>query len=192
MDEHTVVGKDFPRIDALEKSIGSAQFGADLHLPGMLQAMVLRSPHAHARIRHINTSNAACLPGVKGVITAGDFAQPERQSGLAHEVVRCVGEGIAAVAAVDRETAEEALELMTVEYEELPAVFTPREALQSHAPLVHTVVDGKQQTSNILYTDTLTVGDIEAGFQQADLVLEHTYTASIMAWSTGRVSAMRA
>lgn len=175
MGEHSVVGKGIPRIDAIEKVTGKAQFGGDLIPPGTLQVKILRSPHAHARIVHIDTSRATRLPGVKGVVTAQDFAHPESQSGLAHQIVRFVGEGVAAVAAVDKETAEEALQLITVNYEILPAVFTPEEALQPHAPLVQEWVDGKPQTSNLVFKDTLTVGDVEAGFMQADLVIEHSY-----------------
>jgi CO/xanthine dehydrogenase Mo-binding subunit len=175
MPQHVVVGKSLPRIDAIEKVTGKAQFGGDLFRPRMLHAKILRSPHAHARILRIDTSRAARVPGVKGVVTARDFAHPEKQYGLAHTVVRFVGEGIAAVAAVDRETAEEALELISVEYEPLPAIFTPAEALQPNALLVVEMVDGTPLTSNVLYADTLTVGDIEAGFAEADLVIEHHY-----------------
>ncbi|RMF86463.1 MAG: hypothetical protein D6736_15070 [Nitrospinota bacterium] len=175
MHTQAVVGKGLPRIDALEKVTGQARFGGDLMRVGMLQARILRSPYAHARIREIDTTRALRLPGVKAIVTAADFARPERQSGLAYQVVRFAGEGVVAVAAVDRETAEEALELIRVEYEELPAVFTPEEALKPGAPLVWESRNGKPLSSNLIYTDTLTAGDIEAGLAQADLVLEHTY-----------------
>lgn len=131
------------RVDGLEKVTGAAKYAADFTRPGMLHAKVLRSPFPHARIVSIDASRARALPGVRVVLTGQDI--PDCRVGrsmrdmpvLARERVRFVGEKVAAVAAEDQETAEEALDLIDVDYEELPAVFDPIEAMQPGAPLVH-------------------------------------------------------
>ncbi len=131
------------RIDGHEKVTGAATFGADISRPGMLWAKVLRSPVPHARITSIDTSRARTLPGVHAVLTANDL--PDYRVGrsmrdmpvLARHKVRFIGEKVAAVAAVDLDTAEEALSLIDVQYAELPAVFDPIEAMQPGAPLIH-------------------------------------------------------
>jgi CO/xanthine dehydrogenase Mo-binding subunit len=143
-----VVGKDVPRTDAVPKVTGAAQYVADLHLPGMLHAAVLRSPHPHARIVSIDVSAAAALPGVKAVATGADTAR--RKWGafrpdlypLAIGKVRYVGDEVAAIAAVDAETARAAVDKIEVEYEVLPAVLGMDEALAEGAPLVHDAVPG--------------------------------------------------
>ena len=128
-----VVGQRLPMHDAAAKAKGTAQFTDDILLPGMLHGKILRSPLAHARILRIDTSRAEKLPGVKGVVTGKDI--PDRVYGivpkahdehaLARDKVRYIGDDVAAVCAVDPEIAEEALELIRVDYEELPAVFDP-------------------------------------------------------------------
>ena len=125
-----VVGRSVPRLDGVEKVTGSAVFTADLDMPRMLIAKVLRSPVPHARIRRIDTSKAARLAGVHAIVTGPDY--PYRynialrdQPFLAIDKVRYVGEPVVAVAAVDRDTAEDAIALIAVEYEELPALFDP-------------------------------------------------------------------
>jgi 4-hydroxybenzoyl-CoA reductase subunit alpha len=134
--ELNVVGQRTPMVDAGPKVKGSARFTDDIVLPGMLYGRILRSPLPHARIRNIDVSRAARMPGVKGVMTGQDI--PDRKYGivpmardeyaLAKEKVRYIGDEVAAVCAIDPEIAEEALDLIDVEYEELKAVFDPRDA----------------------------------------------------------------
>ena len=143
--ELTVVGSRVPMLDAAAKVKGAAEFTDDLTLPGMLHGKLLRSPFPHAKILHVDTSKAERLPGVKGVMTGQDI--PDRKYGivpkakdeyaLAKTVARYMGDEVAAVCAIDPEIAEEALELIEVDYEELPAVFDPLEAIKEGAPLVH-------------------------------------------------------
>ena len=138
-----VVGKDVPRTDAVPKVTGAAQYVADLHFPGLLHAAVLRSPHPHARIISIDTRAAAAIPGVKVVATGADTAR--RKWGafrpdlypLAIGKVRYVGDEVAAVAAVDPETARAAVDRIVIQYEVLPAVLSLDQALAAGAPLVH-------------------------------------------------------
>ena len=148
MSDYAVVGKPLPRVDGREKVTGGARYTADVRLPGMLTAKILRSPHAHARITALDTSRAERLPGVHAVVTGRDTAglrvafvdtprYPADEPPLALDRVRYVGDEVAAIAAVDEETAEEALGLIRVEYEALPALFSPAEALAPGAPLIH-------------------------------------------------------
>jgi CO/xanthine dehydrogenase Mo-binding subunit len=131
-----VVGKSFPRKDALAKVTGGAQYTADIKLPGMLYAKSLRSPYAHANILSIDTSKAEALPGVEAVITYEDvvpkiaFKGTSQSLYILEDKVRYVGDEVAAVAAASEEIAEEAVHLIEVEYEVLPAVFDPEEALK--------------------------------------------------------------
>lgn len=134
-----MIGKRLFRIDSKEKAMGKAVYGIDIKLPGMLHGKILRSPLAHARILNIETAKARKLLGVKAVITAEDTpkikygAQIDDEYPLAVDKVHYIGDEVAAVAAIDEETAMEALELIRVEYEELPAVFSPeRPWLQVH------------------------------------------------------------
>jgi CO/xanthine dehydrogenase Mo-binding subunit len=184
------VGRDVPRIDAVERLTGAALYTGDLTLPGMLHAKVLRSPHARARIVRIDTRKARALPGVHAVLTGADL---DVRVGLylvdkyvlARDVVRHHGEAVAAVAAETPEIAERALELIEAEYEPLPPVLDPVKALDADAPLVHpdlgrydhvrdvfTPVPG----TNIANISKYRKGDIEAGFALADLVIEREYT----------------
>ncbi|HJL70043.1 MAG TPA: molybdopterin cofactor-binding domain-containing protein [Anaerolineales bacterium] len=146
--EFKVVGKPLPRVDGYSKVTGQAEFTVDVDLPGMLHGKILRSPHPHARILNINTCAAESLPGVKAVITGRDTADmryafvdtpryPADEYPLAQDKVRYIGDELAAVAAVDLETAQQALDLIQVEYEILPAVFDPFEAMHPDAPTVH-------------------------------------------------------
>ena len=148
MDDLSYVGKSVPRKDGPTKVSGSAEYTVDVSLPGMLCGKVLRSPHPHARIVSIDTSRAERLRGVKAVVTAKDslkikhgFVQTSRypadQYPIAVDRVRHVGEEIAGVAATDESTADEALSLIKVEYELLPAVFDPEEAMKPDAPEIH-------------------------------------------------------
>jgi CO/xanthine dehydrogenase Mo-binding subunit len=141
MNRH-YVGKRIPRIDGLEKVTGRAVYGFDVALPGMLYGGASRSPWAHARIAGIDVSAAKNLPGIRAVVTGKDFPYTfggsiQDQPFLAIDRVRYVGEPVVAVAG-DTETAvQEALGKIRVRYEELPAVFDPREAMKEGAPLLH-------------------------------------------------------
>lgn len=156
MSELRYVGMEHERPDAADKATGRAVYIHDLVRPGMLHAKIKRSEHAHARIRHIDTSKAERLPGVRAVITAHDT--PEIRLGflrdnvtLKGDVVRTFRDEVAAVAAIDPDVAAEAIELIDVEYEPLPALFDPEEALAPDAPLIHaTDARGKPLESNIL------------------------------------------
>jgi CO/xanthine dehydrogenase Mo-binding subunit len=188
MSEFYAVGKSAIRIDALSKVTGEAVYTADVMLPGMLYGMVKRSRYAHARIVRINTQRAEALPGVKAVITAQDV--PDILLGLklrdlpilAREEVRFVGEKVAAVAAVDEETAREALDLIDVEYEQLPSLTDVNQAMKEGSILVHDNLHdygGLPQpvkNTNIFLHETYTKGDTAQGFAQADQVFEHTFT----------------
>ncbi|MDB5809293.1 MAG: 4-hydroxybenzoyl-CoA reductase [Betaproteobacteria bacterium] len=179
-----VVGKDVQRTDAVPKVTGSAQYVADLHLPGMLHAAVLRSPHPHARIVSIDTTAAAALPGVKAVITGADTAQkkwgcfrPDLYP-LAIGKVRYIGDEVAAVAARDPETARAAVDLIKVEYEVLTPVLSMDEALAAGAPRVHDDAEG-----NVAHHFKFERGDVDAGFKASDITVEGTWQ-SARQWHT--------
>jgi CO/xanthine dehydrogenase Mo-binding subunit len=201
---YKVVGTRAPRLDGLDKVTGLARFGADIHLAGMLHGKMLTSPHAHARIRSIDTSKAEAVPGVKAVITAKDFpifkeqaldfsaenlrnARTMAEHFLAQEKVLYVGHPVAAVAATSPHIAEEAARLIQVEYEVLPAVLTIHDALMEGAPLVHenlvTVLrgglHGKEDTgvkSNVAGHVQYKRGDLEQGFKEADVIVEREFS----------------
>ena len=178
MGDHSVVGKRMPRIDSVAKATGDARYTADMTLPRMLHGKVLRSPHAHARILHIDASKAEQLSGVRAVVTGQDiagikwgvFRYTRDQTLLAVDKVRYVGEDVAAVAAVDEDTALEALGLIEVEYEVLPAVFDPIEAMKEGAPCIH---DHVENNVNVLVP--IEVGDVEQGFREAHYVREDRF-----------------
>jgi len=173
--DYSLIGKRLPRPDALVKAVGDAKYVADMILPRMLQAKILRSPHAHARILSIDTSRAEKLPGVIAVISGKDtaghkwgvFPFSRDQQLLTTDKVRYVGEEVAAVAAVDLDTAEEALELIRVDYEVLPALFDPEEAMKDGAPQLHD--DRPNNISTHAWVDT---GDVESAFKRSDIVRE--------------------
>jgi CO/xanthine dehydrogenase Mo-binding subunit len=138
-----IVGKSLPRVEGAEKVSGALRYAADTLRPGTLWGKVLRSPYPHALILNIDTRRAKKHPGVKAVITAADVnprligAVLKDMPVLAQDRVRYVGEEIAAVAAIDANIAEEAVHLIDVEYEQLPAVYDPLEAMQANAPVLH-------------------------------------------------------
>lgn len=175
MTEFQVIGNPLPQIDAKERALGFAEFVSDIRLPGMLYGRILRSPYPHARILKIDTSRARALRGVKAVITAEDTPQipfgprTEDWSILAVDRVRFVGDEVAAVAAMDEEIAEEALDLIRVEYEELPAVFDPLEAMRPDAPLIH------DKERNIVSEFKLSRGDVDQAFKESDVIHSATY-----------------
>lgn len=195
--DFSVIGKPFPRVEAREKATGEFQFVGDLpSLPGMLHGKILRSPHAHALVRHIDTSEAERLPGVRAVIThqdaQGQFltrgisAHPQKprpwDSYTLEKEVRYVGDRVAAVAATSPEIAEEALRLIAVEYEALPTVFDPAEAIRPGAPKVHkynfTPEEGFLIENNVVAPVVMALGDVEKGFGNADLILENEFRTS--------------
>ncbi|MEL6907418.1 MAG: hypothetical protein AAFP22_18570, partial [Planctomycetota bacterium] len=177
-DDFKVVGKSHRKIDGVAKATGEAVYTDDIQLPGMLHAKTLRSPHAHARIVSIDASRALAHPGVHAVITGADLPirygvipwTPD-ETALAVDKVRFIGDEVAAVAAIDEDTANEALELIDVEYEELHPYFDPREALESHAPLVHENKKGNNVSKHV----ELEFGDVDAGMAEADVVVEGHY-----------------
>jgi CO/xanthine dehydrogenase Mo-binding subunit len=170
-----VVGKPIPRLDALGKVTGKLKYAPDMNYPDALHGAVLRSPYPHALIRKIDTAKAKALPGVVAVVTAADI--PGRngfgailpdQPVVCGDKVRFVGDGVALVAAVDEKTAFQALDLIDVDYEVLPAVLSPFEALEPGAPKIH-------ETGNLITTSRVEKGDADKGFQEADYILERTY-----------------
>lgn len=172
--EFAVIGQSRPRLDAKGKVTGKLKYIGDMEYPDALHGKVLRSPYPHALIKKIDTSKAEALPGVVTVVTAKDI--PGRngwgaiipdQPVVCGDKVRFVGDGVALVAAVDEKTAIRALGLIQVDYEELPAVFSPIDALKVDAPKIH-------ESGNLITTSRVVKGDIEQGFRDADIVLERT------------------
>ena len=189
MAEHTVIGKRPPRIDALDKATGAALFSADIVLPNMLHGKVLRSPVPHARITRLDTSKAMALPGVMAIVTSADVPAFQNDDEilmpmvptLAKKRVIFAGQPVAAVAAKSQEVAEEAIGLIEVEYEVLPFVIDVLEAMKPDAPLIYPSLQvgsgpGKKGASGNLFFSAENVrGDGEAGFREADIVLENTF-----------------
>lgn len=195
-----VIGHDTPRVDALERVTGQARFTRDMRLPGMLYARVLRSPHPHARIVAIDADRAAALPGVRAIIThqnanivwgSGSISGGRQYSDAAKDAtlhrryifnnpVRYVGEPVAAVAAVDRHTAEEALKLIRVEYEQLPFVVNAEAALATDAPKVWPEGNLCPDFRNQLAPMTANSGDVDAGFAEADQVFSGRFTTAFI------------
>jgi len=177
MAEYTVINTRAPRLDAPDKARGRAKYVDDLSMQGMLYGALLQSPLAHAKILNIDISRAKKLPGVKSVITADEAGiikyglSPARydETLFCHEKVRYVGDEIAAVAAVDPETAMEAVSLIKVDYEELPAVFSAEEAMAEGAPVLHW-----EFPRNVCAEVHQEFGDVEAGFKESDLIRTDT------------------
>ena len=176
-----VVGKSVAPIDAAEKALGSAEYVTDMKLPGMLYGKILRSPYAHARILAIDTGKAARLAGVKAVITFQDTPRIPfgTQCGrddwyiMAKDRVRFVGDEVAAVAAIDEETAEEALKQIEVRYEELPAVLTPEEAMADTAIRLY-----EDCPDNVVFKFKVERGDVGKAFAESDLVVADVFYTS--------------
>jgi CO/xanthine dehydrogenase Mo-binding subunit len=171
----SVIGTSKPRSDAVDKVTGRLKYIGDMEYPQVLHGKVLRSPYPHARIKKIDVKKAQALPGVVAVMTAKDIpgrngfgAIVPDQPVICGDKVRYVGDGVALVAAVDEKTAIEALALIDVRYEVLPAVFSPIDAMKSSAPRIH-------DSGNLITTSRVEKGDIEEGFREADVVLERTY-----------------
>jgi len=177
-----VVGKAHRKVDGLAKATGAAVYADDIVLPGMLHAKILRSPHAHAEIRAIDATRALEHPGVVAVITGADLPTkygvipwtPD-ETALAVGKVRFIGDEVAAVAAVDEDAANEALKLITVEYEPLEAHLDPFESLAKGAPQIHDEIRGKAVKGNVSKHVDLSFGDVDAGLKDADVVVEGEY-----------------
>ncbi len=192
------VGVSVPRVDGPAKVSGTAQYTADIELPGLLYARVLRSPYPHARVLRVDSSRAEHLPGVVA-LTRDDLHDVHPYYGslyrdqpiVAVDKVRHVGDVVAAVAAEERDVAEEALDLIEVDYEPLPAVFDPLEAMRPDAPLVHESPPDpashfhapggfRYQGGNVLTVFHVAQGDVAAGFRDADEVFDDTYTCPVI------------
>jgi CO/xanthine dehydrogenase Mo-binding subunit len=182
--EYRHIGKATQRIDALEILTGKAKYVDDLKIPQMIYGKVLRSPFPHAHIRSIDTGKAEELPGVKAVLTYENV--PDWKTGwpphrlVLDRKVRFVGDGVALVAGVTGNIAEEALALIDVEYEELQAVYDMEEALSPRAPQLYEEFPGNDLPLGFdLMGPTclkdLVLGDVEKGFQEADFIVEGTY-----------------
>jgi len=200
MNERSVVGKPLPRVDGKSKLTGQAKFTTDVVLPGMLHGKLLRSPLPHAKILSIDTSKAEKLPGVAAVITGKDtwgirygFVDtpnyPAEERPIAEDKVRFIGETVAAVVAVDPDIAEDALDLIEVDYDPLPAVFDPEEALKDGAPQIHGEITRTTScawedwgvarkshsytpVNNVAAKVLVSYGDVEKGFAEADYIRE--------------------
>ncbi len=175
-EKFSVVGRRVQRVEGYDKVTGEANYIADIVLPGMLTGRILRSPYPHARILRIDTRKAEQLRGVRAVVTAEDTLKKPWGAFFADQYIlsvgktRYVGEEVAAVAAIDRDTAEEALELIDVEWEPLAAVFDAEEAMKEGAPLVH---DGKDR--NVAMTIDVERGNVERAFAESDVIVEDTF-----------------
>jgi CO/xanthine dehydrogenase Mo-binding subunit len=172
----TAVGKRVPRLDGPEKVTGRAQFGADMTLPGMVHAAVLRSPHPHAEIRRIRTDAAEAMPGVLAVITGRDFPRGDAEGvpPLARGKVRYRGEAVAAVAAETLEQAAAALSKVAVDYRPLPLVPDVRRAIAPDAVRVHDESEDPN-LPNVAGVAEIKRGDVEAGFAESDRIFEDTF-----------------
>ncbi len=187
---YNVVGRATPRSEGPDKVTGSGKYGMDRAMPGMLWCKILRSPFAHARIVAIDTTAAAQLPGVHLVLTGKDLegvrtnrSAYKDEPALCWDTVLYVGDKVAAVVAEDEDIAQRALDLIDVQYEELTPVLSAREAAQPDAPILHPdfatyvgVQDAPETPTNILVQLDRGRGDIEAGFADADVIVEETYT----------------
>ena len=181
MSDYTLIGKRMPRVDSRAKVMGKAKYTADLKLPGMLVGKIKRSPFAHARIINIDTSMAEALPGVKSVVTGKDtegvkwgvFPYTRDQQFIQTEKARYIGDEVAGVAAVDEATALRALDLIQVEYEELPAVFDPMESMASDTELIH-----EDFPNNVNIHVNIDMGHVDENFEKAHYIQEDTFLAS--------------
>ncbi len=184
MKKYTVINTPVHNIDGIAKITGRAEYTFDIKLPRMLYGKILRSSYPHAKILRINTKKAEKLSGVKAVVTGKDtlgvkqgiwrrFKELCDEEILARSKVRYIGEPVAAVAAVDEDTAEEALDLIEVEYEPLPGVFEPLEAIKEGAPQLH---DHAERNINV--TRHIEWGDVDEGFKEADHIREDWFRCS--------------
>ncbi len=187
------IGKAIPRLDAFEKVTGRAIYGDDIKLPNILFAKALRSEYAHAKILNINVEKAKRLPGVKAVVTGKEFPFLGGEAimdypFLASQKVRYVGEAVAAVAALNEEIAQEAIELIEVEYEPLPPLLDPEKAMEREALLIHEEMLSYRrlpiirpiENSNICHHVQFIKGDLERGFSESDFITEDTFSTQMV------------
>ena len=182
-DKLSVVGKNVPRLDAIDKATGRAKYGVDLKMDDMLYAKILRSPYPHARVVKIHTTKAESHLRVRAIVTINEIPKVVGAIGklmteegrkrlyILDNVVRFIGDPVAAVAAEDEGAAEEVLSLIDVEYEQLPPVFDPVEAMQQNAPKIH-------EGGNIAFHSLKEFGNIDKGFKEADYVFEDRFVTS--------------
>lgn len=213
MSSLSVVGKRMNRIDSISKVTGQSQYVNDINLPGMLYGKLLRSPYPHAKINNINTQKALKLRGVKAVATAEDMLDRKHhwmmkdQTVFARSKVLYFGQPVAGVAAIEEDIAEEALDLIEVDYQELPSVSTPDEAMKPNAPLLHeklesyqTILPTHRKYGNVCAHLEYSRGDVDKGFKESAFVFEdefstqrvyHAYTETrgtiAVAESSGRI-----
>jgi len=203
--KYKVIGTRPVRHDGVDKVTGRAKYGADIELTGLLHGAIVRSPHAHARIVRIDTSQAAAMPGVRAVATSADFpAQGDRivelgegaanmrhlsANIMAREKVLYKGHAVAAIAADSRQIAEEAAKLVEVEYQLLPAVLDVCQAMQADAPILNddvrtealgAIPAASDQPTNIAKHFLFEKGDITKGFAQADVVVEREFDTAMV------------
>lgn len=181
------IGASPPRIEAADKATGRACYVDDIKLPGMLYGALLTSPHAHARILSYGVEGARAIPGVKAILTGPDLKTPRAggiikdESMVARDKVRYVGEPVAAVAAVDAETARRAAAAIEVQYEALRAVLTIDDALAPGAPILHEQFSAYVQSvkggghANTIFESSLLEGDVDVAFTQCDVIVEGTF-----------------
>lgn len=181
MSEYEIIGKADPKLDGLDMVTGRSIYIDDLRLPRMLYGRILRSAYAHAKIVNIDTSKAEKLPGVKAVISKNNtphfmfgamhpYNIVRDYSSLAYDKVRYFGDAVAAVAAKDPDIAAKALDLIEVEYEPLPVINTPEEALKPGASVIHSICP-----DNIADVNHVCAGDVKKGFAESDLIIEGDY-----------------
>lgn len=173
-DQFHVIHESKPRIDGVEKVTGKARYAADLYLDGMLYAGVLRSPYTSAKVTKIDTSKAKAIEGVEAVVTFQDLRKTKSWAGYMYLTghIRYAGDCVAMVAAQSKSLVEDALEAIEVEYEELPGVYTIDDALKEGAPLVHEEYPGNVFQDSVYH---IRKGDVQKGFEEADVILEREY-----------------
>lgn len=173
-DQFHVIHESKPRIDGVEKVTGKARYAADLYLDGMLYAGVLRSPYTSAKVTKIDTSKAKAIEGVEAVVTFQDLRKTKSWAGYMYltDHIRYAGDCVAMVAAQSKSLVEDALEAIEVEYEELPGVYTIDDALKEGAPLVHEEYPGNVFQDSVYH---IRKGDVQKGFEEADVILEREY-----------------
>jgi 4-hydroxybenzoyl-CoA reductase alpha subunit len=191
-EEYSIIGTNYPKVDGEDKVTGRAKYAGDINIPGMLHCKFLRSPHAHAKILSVDTSKASALPGVMGVITGKDMTGKTMgcveidqatadKTPLAIDKVRYIGDELAAVAAIDETTAQRACDLIEVEYELLPAYFTPQEAMFGEVAIHENAakqfdymgIDVKEK--NVNQYNIVEAGDVDKAFAEADYTDKHVY-----------------
>jgi len=180
MSDYNIIGKRMPRIDSRAKVMGKVRYSADIKLHGMLVGKIKRCPYAHARILNIDTSKAMALPGVKAVVTGKDtegvkwgvFGYTRDQQFIQTDKARYIGDEVAGVAAIDEDTALKAIDLIEVEYEQLPAVFDSMDAMASDTELIH-----EDYPNNINIHVNIETGEVDDNFEKAYYVREDTFVA---------------